>query len=164
MERAQRAHSGWRAADILDGLGKRVPVSYTHLHPAYPGPCAATVPAAPRYGLKQLLRKRMKRSLEKVVGRVPLRSPHSAGAEASTEQSEDPIPEDAGDHVSRSGKGCRYEHRCKLAAPICQECEPELLAPSPNLRGASDSFPEGSGYEPGFEPAGRHLVLSLIHI
>lgn len=101
---------------------------------------------------------RRRRRARPGIGRVPLRSPHSAGAEASTEQSEDPIPEDAGDHVSRSGKGCRYEHRCKLAAPICQEREPELLAPSPNLRGPSDSFPEGSGYEPGFEPAGRHLV------
>jgi peptide/nickel transport system substrate-binding protein len=40
MERAQRAHSGWRAADILDGLGKRVLRSLRH--------CGTEVPTGDR--------------------------------------------------------------------------------------------------------------------
>lgn len=60
--------------------------------------------------------------------------------------------------IGTSNKGCRYLHRCKLAAPICREREPDLLAQVQGPRRAASKFCGGSDTEPGFEPANQRIV------
>lgn len=65
---------------------------------------------------------------------------------------------DADNSTGNAAEGCRYLHRCKLAAPICRELEPELLAQVPDPRRAAGKSCGDSDIEPGFEPPNQRLV------